>query len=94
MANKEKVQIKRSDQFQEVDEELSRAMADLDSTIERVSEILQSGAADGPEPGADPVEAVTVVSGAAAGADSAKDASQAPRAESNRPSPPDSGPQR
>lgn len=41
-ANKEKVEIKRSDQFQEVDEELTRAMAELDSTIERVSLIFQS----------------------------------------------------
>jgi hypothetical protein len=40
--NKEKVDIKRSDQFQEVDEELTRAMAELDSTIERVSLIFQS----------------------------------------------------
>lgn len=43
-ANKEKVDIKRSDQFQEVDEELTRAMAELDSTIERVSLIFQSDA--------------------------------------------------
>lgn len=42
MANKEKVEIKRSDQFQEVDDELTRAMADLDSTIERVSMIFQA----------------------------------------------------
>jgi len=41
MANKEKVDIKRSDKFQEVDEELTRAMAELDSTIERVSLIFQ-----------------------------------------------------
>ena len=41
-ANKEKVDIKRSDQFQEVDEELTRTMAELDSTIERVSLIFQS----------------------------------------------------
>lgn len=41
-ASKEKVDIKRSDQFQEVDEELTRAMAELDSTIERVSLIFQS----------------------------------------------------
>ncbi len=41
MANKEKVDIKRSDMFQEVDEELTRAMAELDSTIERVSLIFQ-----------------------------------------------------
>lgn len=40
MASKEKVDIRRSDQFQEVDEELARAMADLDSTIERVNAIL------------------------------------------------------
>ncbi|MBL7647853.1 MAG: hypothetical protein JNK74_16850 [Candidatus Hydrogenedentes bacterium] len=41
MASKEKVEIKRSDKFQEVDEELTRAMAELDSTIERVSLIFQ-----------------------------------------------------
>lgn len=41
-ANKEKVDIRRSDQFQEVDDELTRAMAELDSTIERVSLIFQS----------------------------------------------------
>ncbi len=41
MANKEKVDIKRSDTFQEVDDELTRAMAELDSTIERVSLIFQ-----------------------------------------------------
>ncbi len=41
MAHKEKVEIKRSDKFQEVDEELTRAMAELDSTIERVSLIFQ-----------------------------------------------------
>ena len=41
MARKEKVEIKRSDKFQEVDEELTRAMAELDSTIERVSLIFQ-----------------------------------------------------
>lgn len=43
MAGKEKVDIKRSDQFQEVDDELTRAMAELDSTIERVSLIFQAG---------------------------------------------------
>ena len=41
-ANKEKVDIRRSDQFQEVDDELTRAMAELDSTIERVSLMFQS----------------------------------------------------
>lgn len=40
MAGKEKVSIKRSDQFQEVDEELSRVMEELDMTIERVSAIF------------------------------------------------------
>ena len=44
MASKEKVTIKRSDQFQEVDEELSRAIADLDCTIERVSAIFDGDA--------------------------------------------------
>lgn len=48
MANKEKVEIVRSDQFQEVDDELTRAMAELDSTIERVSLIFQANA-DAPE---------------------------------------------
>jgi hypothetical protein len=48
MSNKEKVEIRRSDQFQEVDEELTRAMAELDSTIERVSMIFQANA-DAPE---------------------------------------------
>ena len=42
MAGKEKVPIKRSDQFQEVDEELSRVMEELDMTIERVSAIFDS----------------------------------------------------
>ena len=42
MAGKEKVDIKRSDQFQEMDEELTRAMEELDSTIDRVSLIFQS----------------------------------------------------
>ena len=45
MSGKEKVDIIRSDQFQEVDEELSRAMAELDFTIERVSAIFE-GAVD------------------------------------------------
>jgi hypothetical protein len=45
MASKEKVDIKRSDQFQEVDEELSRAMEELDCTIDRVSAIFD-GTAD------------------------------------------------
>lgn len=45
MAGKEKVDIKRSDQFQEVDEELTRVMAELDFTIERVSAIFE-GAVD------------------------------------------------
>ena len=40
MAGKEKVSIKRSDQFQEVDEELSRVMEELDMSIERVSAIF------------------------------------------------------
>lgn len=44
MSNKEKVDIKRSDQFQEMDEALTQAMAELDSTIDRVSAIF--GAAD------------------------------------------------
>lgn len=48
MSNKEKVDIRRSDQFQEVDEELTRAMAELDSSIERVSLIFQANA-DAPE---------------------------------------------
>lgn len=47
MASKEKVDIKRSDQFQEVDEELSRAMADLDSTIERVNALLHPESEEG-----------------------------------------------
>lgn len=51
MAGKEKVDIKRSDQFQEVDDELTRAMAELDSTIERVSLIFQAGDDDGELPG-------------------------------------------
>lgn len=57
MASKEKVDIKRSDQFQEVDEELTRAMAELDSTIERVSLIFQgdSGVVDGENPVDDPM---------------------------------------
>ena len=54
MAGKEKVDIKRSDQFQEMDEELTRAMEELDSTIDRVSQLFQSEAdlpagADAPE---------------------------------------------
>ena len=57
--NKEKVDIRRSDQFQEVDEELTRAMAELDSTIERVSLIFQS---DSDLPGmGDEAETVAVV---------------------------------
>lgn len=57
--NKEKVDIRRSDQFQEVDEELTRAMAELDSTIERVSLIFQS---DSDLPGmGDDAEAVAAV---------------------------------
>jgi len=48
MANKEKVDIKRSDQFQEMDEELTRAMEELDCTIDRVSLIFQS---ESPEAG-------------------------------------------
>ncbi|MCF6284803.1 MAG: hypothetical protein L3K26_06410 [Candidatus Hydrogenedentes bacterium] len=58
MASKEKVDIKRSDQFQEVDEELSRAMAELDCTIDRVSAIFE-GTAD--ENG--PAETLPVVQG-------------------------------
>lgn len=58
MAGKEKVDIKRSDQFQEVDEELARAMADLDSTIERVSAIFDGTADENtPEAGAEQAEA-------------------------------------
>lgn len=44
MASKEKVDIKRSDQFQEMDELLTRAMEELDSTIDRVSLIFQTDA--------------------------------------------------
>lgn len=42
MASKEKVDIKRSDQFQEMDEELTKAMEELDSTIDRVSLLFQT----------------------------------------------------
>jgi len=57
MAGKEKVDIKRSDQFQEVDDELTRVMAELDFTIERVSAIFD-GAIDenNPVPGEVPAD--------------------------------------
>jgi hypothetical protein len=59
MAGKEKVAIQRSDQFQEVDEELTRAMADLDDTIGRVSAIFD-GDEDEEEDDVAPAEKVTV----------------------------------
>lgn len=51
MASKEKVDIKRSDQFQEMEDALTQAMADLDSTLDRVSAVFRQEE-DGPE-GAD-----------------------------------------
>lgn len=52
MASKEKVDIRRSEQFQEMDEALTRAMAELDSTIDRVSALFQAdGNSGGPEDG-------------------------------------------
>ena len=66
--NKEKVDIRRSDQFQEVDEELTRAMAELDSTIERVSLIFQSGT-DLPGMEEEPEAAMVGAPEEAAGAD-------------------------
>lgn len=58
MASKEKVDIQRSEQFQEMDDALTRAMAELDSTIDRVSALFQSDGPDAPpEAGETPPEA-------------------------------------
>lgn len=43
MAGKEKVDIKRSDQFQEMEDALAKAMEDLDSTMNRVSALFETG---------------------------------------------------
>jgi len=81
MANKEKIDIKRSDQFQEVDDELTRAMAELDSTIERVSLVFQAEADPGAEDAELPAaagaraEAEPPAGGAAAASDPAESGS-------------------
>ncbi|MBX3178242.1 MAG: hypothetical protein KF886_12845 [Candidatus Hydrogenedentes bacterium] len=60
MASKEKVDIRRSEQFQEMDDALTRAMAELDSTIDRVSALFQPDGPDAPpEAGEAPPETET-----------------------------------
>ncbi|MFP4502456.1 MAG: hypothetical protein ACLFTT_15780 [Candidatus Hydrogenedentota bacterium] len=68
MAKKEKVNLRRTEDFDEVDHELAEAMAMLDEANARVNHVLEGGEEDGETvPGASTEDEAAAQAGAAEG---------------------------